>query len=41
MLLGDPLSATPNQVTEILSAIRERKGLKKEIPELENYLDKL
>lgn len=40
MLPGDPLGES-NQVVEIVSGIRKRKGLKEQIPLLENFLDKL
>ncbi len=39
-LNGDPLDKS-SKAYEIVSAIRKRKGLKEEIPELSNYLDKL
>lgn len=40
LMLGDPL-AEENQVVTIVQDIRKRKGLKLEIPPVENYLDKL
>jgi len=39
-LNGDPLDKT-SKAYEIVSAIRKRKGLKEEIPDLSNFLDKL
>jgi len=40
LLPGDPL-VEGNQVYDIVKAIRKRKGLKENVPELENYMDKL
>jgi elongation factor 2 len=37
---GDPLDKS-TKACEIVSAIRKRKGLKEEIPALDNYMDKL
>jgi len=37
----DPLSVNENQVTAIVKDIRKRKGLKEEVPPLNNYEDKL
>jgi len=37
---GDPLDAT-SKIGQIVAGIRKRKGLKEEIPALENYLDRL
>ena len=37
---GDPLDST-SKVYEVVSSIRKRKGLKEEVPDLSNYLDKL
>ena len=37
---GDPLDST-SKVYEVVSNIRKRKGLKEEVPDLSNYLDKL
>jgi len=40
LLPGDPL-AEGNQVYDIVKAIRKRKGLKEDVPELDYYMDKL
>merc|ERR1712000_575026 len=40
MMNGDPLDAT-SKVGQIIQGIRKRKGLKEEIPALDNYLDRL
>ena len=37
---GNPLDAT-SKVGQIVRAVRKRKGLKDEIPDLSEYLDKL
>ena len=37
----DPLAVNENQVTSIVKDIRKRKGLKEEVPPLNNYEDKL
>ena len=37
----DPLATVENQVTAIVKDIRKRKGLKEEVPPLNNYEDKL
>ena len=37
---GDPLATQPNQATKIVAAVRQRKGMKPEIPSLDNFLDK-
>ena len=40
MIQGDPLD--PNDKTnELVKSIRKRKGMKEEIPGIENYYDKL
>lgn len=41
VMSSDPLSANPNQVTEIVKATRLRKGLKPEVYPLNYYEDKL
>lgn len=40
LMNGDPLTAG-NKVYEIIKATRKRKGLKEEVPGLDNYYDKL
>jgi len=37
---GDPLDAT-SKIGQIVSGIRKRKGLKEEVPALDNYMDRL
>jgi len=37
---GDPLDVT-SKIGQLVTSIRKRKGLKEEIPALENYLDRL
>jgi hypothetical protein len=40
--MGDnPLSTTENRVTKIVGEIRKRKGLKAEIPPIDEFRDKL
>mmetsp|Transcript_25233 Transcript_25233/g.63716 ORF Transcript_25233/g.63716 Transcript_25233/m.63716 type:complete len:163 (-) Transcript_25233:557-1045(-) len=40
IIQGDPLEKT-DKTSELVSSIRKRKGLKEEIPGVENYYDKL
>jgi len=37
---GDPFVAT-SQAGELMARIRKRKGLKEEVPPLDNFIDKL
>lgn len=41
MLTQDPLACDNNRAVQIVAATRKRKGLKEQVPELDNYLDKL
>jgi elongation factor 2 len=40
LMTGDPLTAG-NKVFDIVRTVRKRKGLKEDVPSLDNYLDKL
>merc|ERR1712000_470652 len=40
LMNGDPLDAT-SKIGQIVTAIRKRKGLKEEVPALDNYMDRL
>lgn len=37
----NPLATTENRVVKIVSEIRKRKGLKPEVPPVDEYRDKL
>lgn len=37
----NPLAATENRVTKIVGDIRKRKGLKPEVPPIDEFRDKL
>merc|ERR1712137_194774 len=40
LMNGDPLDAT-SKIGQIVTAIRKRKGLKEDVPALDNYMDRL
>ena len=40
VVVGDPLSQTDNTAKRIITEVRKRKGLKPEIPTIDEYLDK-
>jgi hypothetical protein len=40
-MTSSPMSTTENNVTKIVGEIRKRKGMKVELPPLDEYKDKL
>lgn len=41
IMTSSPMSTTENNVTKIVGEIRKRKGMKVELPPLDEYKDKL